>query len=259
MALKHDFETIISERKPIFAYNPPGLLDTSLIKAVVNAGGIGLVNLERLHQQESEEIIQKCLTEFSGFIGIRLTDIKQLNLVMELHTESFPIILVISDFQLAKSDLNRIAKKPFVLLAEVISLKEAYEKKWAQAFIVKGNEAAGRVGDETSFILTQQFADAGLPFLIQGGIGLYTAPAIIGVGAKGVVLDSQLYLTPESPLSNNAKEFIEKLDATDTKLLGESTKNKYRVYARLGTRIVKDFIQKEKVSDLFGALKPYGT
>ena len=31
MAPKHDFESIISERKPIFAYNPPGLLNTSLI------------------------------------------------------------------------------------------------------------------------------------------------------------------------------------------------------------------------------------
>ncbi|MBK5112324.1 MAG: SDR family NAD(P)-dependent oxidoreductase [Candidatus Heimdallarchaeota archaeon] len=246
MAHKHDFESIISECKPIFAYNPPGLLDTSLIKAVINARGIGLVNLERLHQQESEKLLQKCLSDFSSSIGFRLSDRKQLNLVMDLHTESFPIILVIGDFHLSKSDLKDISKKPFVLLAEVISLKEAYEKKWAQAFIVKGNEAAGRVGDETSFILSQQFADAGLPFLIQGGIGLYTTPAIIGVGAKGVVLDSQLYLTPESPLSKNAKEFIEKLDATDTKILGESTKNSYRVYARLGTSIVKEFLQKEK-------------
>ncbi len=246
MALKHDFESIISERKPIFAYNPPGLLDTSLIKAVIDAGGIGLVDLERLHQQESEKLLQNSLTEFTNSFGVRVCDRKQLNLVLKLHNESFPLILIIGDFQLTKSDLDKISKKSILLVAEVISLKEAYEKKWAQAFIVKGNEAAGRVGDETSFILSQQFADAGLPFIIQGGIGLYTAPAIIGIGAKGVILDSQLYLTPESPLSKNAKDFIEKLDATDTKVLGESTKNKYRVYARLGTKIVKEFLQKEK-------------
>ncbi len=246
MAPKYDFESIISERKPIFAYNPPGLLNTSLVKAVINAGGIGFVDLERLLQQESEQLLQNSLTEFTSSFGVRVCDHEQLDLVLKLHNDSFPLILVIGDFQLTKSDLNNASKKSIVLLAEVISLKEAYEKKWAQAFIVKGNEAAGRVGDETSFILSQQFADAGLPFIIQGGMGLYTVPAIIGIGAKGVILDSQLYLTPESPLSKNAKEFIEKLDATDTKVLGESTKNKYRVYARLGTRVVKEFQQKEK-------------
>ena len=246
MAPKHDFESIISERKPILAYNPPGLQDISLIRAVTAAGGIGLVDLERLNQQESEKLLQNSLSEFTSFFGVRVSNREQLDLVLKLHNDSFPLIFVIGDFQLTKSDLNKVSKKSIVLLAEVISLKEAYEKKWAQTFIVKGNEAAGRVGDETSFILTQQFADAGLPFIIQGGVGLYTAPAIIGIGAKGVLLDSQLYLTPESPLSNNAKEFIGKLDATDTRVLGESTKNKYRVYAKLGTRIVKELLQSEK-------------
>ena len=36
MASKNGFETILSKSKPIFAYNPPGLLDISLIKAVDN-------------------------------------------------------------------------------------------------------------------------------------------------------------------------------------------------------------------------------
>ncbi|MHA1186964.1 MAG: hypothetical protein ACTSSK_08850, partial [Candidatus Heimdallarchaeota archaeon] len=111
---------------------------------------------------------------------------------------------------------------------------------------MKGNEAAGRVGDETSFILAQQFADAGLSFIVQGGIGLFTSAGIFAIGAEGVVLDSQVYLTPESPLSAENKKFLSKLDATDTRVLGETSDFKYRVYSRLATKIVKDFITKEK-------------
>ncbi|MHA1213236.1 MAG: nitronate monooxygenase, partial [Candidatus Heimdallarchaeota archaeon] len=124
--------------------------------------------------------------------------------------------------------------------------QEAYTKRWAQVFIVKGNEAAGKVGDETTFILAQQFADSGLPYIAQGGVGLYTTPVIFTAGAKGIILDTQLYLTPESPLPVKVKDFISKLDPTDTKIVGDSTNYKYRVYARLGTKIVKDYLQKEK-------------
>ncbi|NHJ32250.1 MAG: hypothetical protein FK732_05265, partial [Asgard group archaeon] len=246
MASKNGFETILSRSKPIFAYNPPGLLDISLIKAVNKIGGIGLIDLERLSQDESETLLQKCYKNLTNSWGVRISNRQQLSLVLKRHKDLFPLILVVGDFQLTKNDIEKISKQSIVLLAEVITLEEAYQKKWSHAFIVKGNEAAGRIGDETSFILSQQFADAGLPFIIQGGMGLYTTPSVFAIGAKAIVLDTQLYLTPECPLKSKVKDFISKLDATDTKILGETTTKNYRVYAKLGTKIVKEFEQKEK-------------
>ncbi|MGC9779110.1 MAG: acyltransferase domain-containing protein [Candidatus Heimdallarchaeota archaeon] len=246
MVSRYDFENIISKHKPILAYNPQGISDVTLIKSVVESGGIGLVDLERLQDDTIQELLQNCSQNINDSWGIRISSKEQLKLVLTQHEDSFPLILVIGDFKLTSTDLQKIKAKSIVLLAEVISLEEAYDKKWAEVFIVKGNEAAGRVGDQTSFILAQQFADAGLPFIVQGGIGLYTTPAVFAVGAKAIVLDTQLFLTPESPLSNQVKEFLSKLDATDTKVLGESTSKKYRVYARLGTKIVREIVQKEK-------------
>ena len=116
--------------------------------------------------------------------------------------------LSIDNFNLTKEQVGRIKSHNIVLYSEVISLKEAYDKQWADVFLLKGNEAAGRVGDETSFILAQQFADAGLSFIVQGGIGLFTSAGIFAIGAEGVVLDSQVYLTPESPISATSNAYI---------------------------------------------------
>ncbi|NHJ84295.1 MAG: acyltransferase domain-containing protein [Asgard group archaeon] len=246
MKREYTFDNILKTKKPIFAYNPPGLLKVDLIQAVIAAGGVGLIDLERLSLPESEQLIRKCYQDLLGLWGVRIASEDQLKLLMELHNYNFPVLVILSDVQLSKKTINQLKERPFIVLAEVTTLEEAYNQKWVDVYLVKGNEAAGRVGDETSFILSQQFADAGLPFIVQGGIGLYTAPAVFGVGAKGVVLDSQLYLTKESPLPQKWKEWLSKLDATDSKILGTSTKWNYRVYAKLGTKIVKRIIEEEK-------------
>ncbi len=246
MCSKIDFETYCKNRKPIFAYNPQGVSNISLLKSVIDAGGVGLIDLERLSPEESLEQLKSCYHQLASSWGVRVTTKKQFEQVLALHSDTFPLIVIIGDIDLTEKELTKAQAKQLVLLAEVVSLNEAYNKKWAEAYVVKGNEAAGRVGDETSFILTQQFADAGLTFLVQGGVGFYTIGGIFSVGAKGVILDTQLFLTPECPLPAEVKSFLAKLDATDTQVLGKTTAKKYRVYARLGTKIVKEFVKKEK-------------
>ncbi|HUT82071.1 MAG TPA: SDR family NAD(P)-dependent oxidoreductase [Candidatus Bathyarchaeia archaeon] len=246
MVLINDFDSFMQMRKPILAYNPPGILSVDLLKTVIREGGVGLVNLERMKLNESKELLNVCLSELQNNWGIRISNKQQLELLLNLPANTSPILLITSNLDLTQAELEKIKTKQFIILAEVTNLQEAYSKKWASSYIVKGYEAGGRIGNETSFILSQQFADAGLSFIVQGGVGLYTSPAIFIAGAKAIVLDTQLYLTPECPLPQNIKDFLSKLDATDTRVLGDSTNYKYRVYARLGTKIVNDFIIKEK-------------
>ncbi len=244
------FNQIMENKKPILAFNPLGLNDLGLVKAVNKAGGIGLINLERMTAQGYQAILIKCLSEITNIVGIRVVNKDQLNFILEHSSKQQSLILIIADVSLSKEQIKLAKEKRMSLIAEVISLEEAYDKKWADVFLLKGAEAGGRVSDETSFILTQQFAEAGLEFIVQGGVGIYTTPALFAAGAKAVVLDTQLYTMPECPLSKEVKDFLVKLDATDTKIIGDSTSYKYRVYARLATKIVKDFIKIEK--DLLG-------
>jgi NAD(P)H-dependent flavin oxidoreductase YrpB (nitropropane dioxygenase family) len=74
------------------------------------------------------------------------------------------------------------------------------EKSGAKGIIIKGNEAGGQIGYESTFVLFQRIINEikSIPVWVQGGIGLHTAAAVKALGATGVVLDSQLALFPES-------------------------------------------------------------
>ena len=246
MISQKDFESYLRNHIPFFVYNPQGLKDISLIKAVVKAGGLGLINFERIDLKEMQEIFEKCCQELVHSFGVRVNSIEQLDVILNLYNNNEPLIIIIGDFQLNAKMKEKIQQKPIILFAEVTSLAEAYEKKWARAFVLKGIEAAGRVSDETTFILCQQFANTGLSFIPQGGLGLFTTAAVFGVGAKAVVFDTQVYLMKDCPLNSETKHFLSTLDSTDTKIIGNSCKMKYRVYGKLGTRIFNDFLKKEK-------------
>ncbi|MEA2070463.1 MAG: beta-ketoacyl synthase N-terminal-like domain-containing protein [Asgard group archaeon] len=246
MSQNETIKNLLENRIPIFAYNPPGFQTVDLLKEVEKNGGIGLVDLERMSLSKIPSLLQTCYQELSSVWGIRVVHKKQLDSIIALKPTSMPLILVLSDFPISREILQKAKKKGCFLIAEVISLAEAHEKNWAEMYLVKGREAGGRIGNKTSFILSQQFAEAELPFIIQGGIGLFTAPAVLAAGAKGIVLDSQLYLTPSSPISDQNKDFLARLDARDTKVLGKTTHKQYRVYARLGTKIVNELLEQEQ-------------
>jgi acyl transferase domain-containing protein/NAD(P)H-dependent flavin oxidoreductase YrpB (nitropropane dioxygenase family)/NADP-dependent 3-hydroxy acid dehydrogenase YdfG len=111
----------------------------------------------------------------------------------------------------------------------------------ADVLVLRGHEAAGRVGDETSFILLQRLA-AALPdavLWVQGGVGLHSAAACLAGGAAGVVLDMQLGLTRESPLPEAVRAALERMDGSETVLVGGELGEPWRVYERPGASAVE--------------------
>ena len=93
-------------RKPIYAYNPPGIEDISLIKAVIKNGGIGLVDLDRLDLGVCENLIEKCQTELKSNWGIRVTNKKHLELLARTLTQPNGLIIILSDFQAQDKEIN---------------------------------------------------------------------------------------------------------------------------------------------------------
>ncbi|MFD9301965.1 SDR family NAD(P)-dependent oxidoreductase [Streptomyces sp. NPDC060048] len=100
------------------------------------------------------------------------------------------------------------------------------------ALVAKGHEAGGRVGGATTFVLLQQLlADPaiGVPVRAFGGIGPHTAAAAVAGGARGVLLDVQLALTPEGEagLPADVAAAVRAMDGSETRLV-----EGHRVYAR---------------------------
>ena len=115
------------------------------------------------------------------------------------------------------------------VLVEVTSPEESRRAVAAGAtgLIAKGCESGGRVGCSETFVLLQQTLGLGVPVWARGGIGLHTAAGAVAMGARGVVLDSQLALVRESRLPAATRSAIARMDGSETRLIGD-----HRVYTR---------------------------
>ncbi|MCS4301195.1 type I polyketide synthase [Chryseobacterium sp. BIGb0232] len=136
------------------------------------------------------------------------------------------------------------------IIYQVTSLEEAKqaEQSGAKGIIIKGNEAGGQIGYESTFVLFQRIINEikSIPVWVQGGIGLHTAAAVKALGATGIVLDSQLALFPESSVPKDIKELCSKLNGTETKIIAN-----HRVLVRPNSPSLPDNITAEDLKQHF--------
>jgi acyl transferase domain-containing protein/NAD(P)H-dependent flavin oxidoreductase YrpB (nitropropane dioxygenase family)/NAD(P)-dependent dehydrogenase (short-subunit alcohol dehydrogenase family)/acyl carrier protein len=121
------------------------------------------------------------------------------------------------------------------LVATDLEQARAGEAAGVDAVIAKGHEAAGWVGEESTFVLLQRLrAQLRIPVWAQGGVGLHSAVACQVAGAEGVVLDAQVLLARETPLTEAVKARIEGLDGSETACLGTELGAPVRVHVSPG-------------------------
>ncbi|AZB10679.1 SDR family NAD(P)-dependent oxidoreductase [Chryseobacterium sp. G0162] len=136
------------------------------------------------------------------------------------------------------------------IIYQVTSLEEARqaEQSGVKGIIIKGNEAGGQIGYESTFVLFQRIIKeiTSIPVWVQGGIGLHTAAAVKALGAAGIVLDSQLALFPESSVPKDIKDLSSKLNGTETKIIAN-----HRVLVRPNSPSLPDDINAEDLKQYF--------
>lgn len=147
------------------------------------------------------------------------------------------VILCGDDDTFMSQDVVAVRALGVDVLVEVTSLSSAIaaERAGADGVVVKGNEAGGLIGEETSFILLQHVAPrVKVPVWVRGGVGLHSAAACMAGGARGVVLDWQLALCAEMNLLVAVAAKIRRMDGSETAVLGQDCPLRYRVYAQHG-------------------------
>ena len=136
------------------------------------------------------------------------------------------------------------------IIYQITSLEEARhaEQSGAKGIIIKGNEAGGKIGYESTFVLFQRIIKEikNIPVWVQGGIGLHTAAAVKALGAAGVILDSQLALFPESSVPQEIKDLSSKLNGTETKIIAN-----HRVLVRPNSPSLPDDVTAEVLQQYF--------
>jgi acyl transferase domain-containing protein/NAD(P)H-dependent flavin oxidoreductase YrpB (nitropropane dioxygenase family) len=231
----------------LIALTPPGLTDPSVATAAARAGAWGVLDLEYTTDVDvARSIIGRLVRDARRSFGIKFdgrADEFMAQVISELPDEAALVILTASAPDQLGQQIQALRQQERTILVEAICLEEMLlaDQAGADGLIVKGHEAGGRVGQETAFVLLQQaLGHLSLPTWVQGGIGLHTAAACYAGGAAGVVLDAQLALTRESPLTGTARDSVSRMDGSETVCLGNELGAPYRVYGRRGLAPVEN-------------------
>jgi malonyl CoA-acyl carrier protein transacylase/acyl carrier protein len=239
---------VLDSKLPLIIYNPIGVYSKDYFTAAAESGALPVFDTEYFAAENSIEHIKEL--EKSGFIfGVRvnLNNDSVVDFLNTTYVNNLTTVIVTCD-ETADLQSSRITTNEYKLLLEVynIGLVDVAQDFLADGVIVRGNEAPGRVSSHTSFLLLQWYIEnSDLPVIVHGGVGHYTGAGMFAAGASGVVLDDQLYLVDESPLSENFKDAVRKLEEKDSILVGQSLGRLYRFHTKLSTKIIKELKEKE--------------
>ncbi len=227
------------------AVTPPGLADAAIAIAASRAGEFGVLDLQYAHDEATSlKLIANLARHARGECGIKLegTDERLASrLTSDLPKQVRLIILTCAERKILGRQIEICRERDLTVLLETSCLDEAElgEELGFSGLIAKGHEAPGLIRQETTFILLQRLlARVSIPVWAHGGIGTHTVAACYEAGAAGAVLDSQLALTRESQLPEEAKNAIARMDGSETICLGENLGAPYRVYYRPNLTVI---------------------
>ncbi|MFA5905301.1 MAG: beta-ketoacyl synthase N-terminal-like domain-containing protein, partial [Desulfobacula sp.] len=233
---------ILNSRLPLMVYNPVKVFDVRYFKEIFTAGALPVLDTEFLTH---EEILERAL-QLAGeplCFGIRLFshDRDLIEKIKEKQMINLDLIICPLSKKDTPADFSHFSDTKIVLEIKDIHINDKIKEISPHALILKGNEAGGKVSKYSSFILMQWYLkNTDYPVFIHGGVGKYTAAGMFAAGVSGVVMDSQLLMADEAPVSKSFKTLLGMLDESDSTDITYNGDDIYRVFAKLGTKIVKD-------------------
>ena len=162
--------------------------------------------------------------------------------------------LVVPPSAVASESLVEARARGMRVYCEVTGWSEEFSaiEPAVDGFILKGHECGGLVGEQTTFILLQEFRRRTTrPFLARGGITPETAAAAHVAGASGVVLDDQVLLLAELSFDDPAlRKWITSLSGAETTLIDDPEGGRYlRGLDGPGNRTMAEFADRIRTQD----------
>lgn len=234
----------------IFVLTPAGWGDPALAIAACRAGAAGILDAELATDGARTIVALDRLAQHArtGY-GIRLSTVDApLAACLQAHA-GHGLAWLIVDPALAQAQpalLTSLRAAGVQVLAEVLTpaplpagLEAQLDGLW-----IKGNEAAGFVGEDASFILLQKWLGrTALPLYVHGGLTPHVAAACAAVGVAGGVLDSQLLLLDELRLPETLRQLIGNLSGSETVAVGNGEQGEYfRVLVRPPMAATRQFV-----------------
>ncbi len=202
-------------KKELLILSPFEMPDVKLALGTEKAGAFPVLHLGR-DKKKAEKELQTLSNRIKGNFGICFASDSLVDVAIP---DKVTRIIAPIDVKL---NLNAKQEKRIEVMTQIYSLKDADKaiETGAKTIIIKGNEGAGRVGKDSSFILFQGIIDKCLKkkvkLYIQGGAGMHSSAAYLALGATGVIFDSQVALFPACSVPKELKSMCEKLSGSET-------------------------------------------
>lgn len=190
-----------------FVLAPPGLDPVACMRAADKAGGVGFWPL--LPGTDAAAVrtgIERLRAAGVTRMGLSASDRATLKLARGVKDAALTHVIAPAEVLSGAGRLLQGLGQNVTLWAEVTRWNSNLGKPPPRVagFVLKGHECAGRVSEQTSFILLQEFRrKSSLPLILRGGITPPTAAAAAVLGAAGVMLDDQIMLLPEIGLRDS--------------------------------------------------------
>ena len=232
-----------------FVFTPAGIANANLAICACRAGGVGILNGELCSSPpEWLEALDSVAKNAGAPYGVKLDWISDpLSAAVRTHLTRGLKWLILDAEILAdcESLITEARSAGARVLAEVKSgdWDESALARWADGLMIKGNEAGGFVGEDSSFILLQKWRrQTRLPLYVRGGITPQVAAACAAVGVAGGALDSQLLLMSEVCLPAALAALIGNLSGSETLAVGHGEAGEYfRLLVRPGLGAARQF------------------
>lgn len=194
--------------------------DARLVAAVSAAGGLGILAVGHLNEEQTRAEIRKVrsLTDKPFGVGVALIMPGAERNAMVAVEERVPVV----NFSLGKGDRLTEAVHAYggKVIATVVTCKHAQSAKrmGVDALLVTGHEAAAHGGAVTTLVLLPAIrSSTDLPIIAAGGFatgeGLLAALAL---GADAIAMGSRFAATSDSPLHANTKQLVLSKSEQDT-------------------------------------------
>ena len=223
--------------------SPPGSRSAGIPLAAARAGEMALLDFldgDRLHTFEAH--FSQAQQELGDNFAVRVDAALAGRLAVflskrEATVELAIIVSVCGEFLHPAAAVSVLRGHFRRVYCEATSLEEAVQAQEAgvDGVVAKGNEAGGRVGSKTAFVLLQLLCSRlTVPVWAQGGVSPLTLASCRVAGARGVVLDTLFALAEESDVEEPVRTLVAAMDGTETTCLGEALDARFRAHKLIG-------------------------
>ena len=231
---------LLNIKYPIIQGAMAWISDASLVSAVSNAGGLGVLATGHLNGEQCKKEIDRLqtMTKNPFAVNIMLLSEYAEEIVDAVIEKKVPVVTTGAGSP--GKYMKRFQEAGIKVLPVVssVALAKRMEKEGADAVIAEGMESGGHVGKTTTMSLIPQVVDAvRIPVVAAGGIadGRGMAAAFM-LGACGVQIGTRFLVAKECTVHENYKKRIVKANDIDTTVTGQSTNHPVRVIRNKLTR-----------------------